>query len=275
MSRLSDIINYQFLNIRKLDEESKEEITKPLAFAESDMIDYLNRYVKNHLNRFDSSRASSIAKRAIKRYEQAALDELDRNTRGYVGLADDLTRDEVNSFEHSKRINQSSLPDTYHDMNIEVSRDRVKAYMLGVSAQVNNAINQSLFQKMGSKKVKGDMIQFLNLKKNKITEIVRTESSSILNSRKLRNYFHLKDNYFKDMKKSIFHPIDHRTGRDSLQLANLDPIIPLDKPFKYTFTYRLKDGTLRKIKRVFMHPPDRPNDRGVLISIRDKWMKEN
>ena len=74
-----------------------------------------------------------------------------------------------------------------------------------------------------------------------------------------------------DLKKTLFHPMDSRTASDSKQADRLDLVVDVDKPFQYTFKRRLADGTIRKEKRVFMTPPDRPNDRSVMVPYKKDW----
>jgi hypothetical protein len=60
------------------------------------------------------------------------------------------------------------------------------------------------------------------------------------------------------------HPMDRRTGKDSMELAYEHPTIPIDEPFKFTW---------KGFTRVFMNPPDRPNDRAVMVPYRKEWGK--
>ena len=65
-----------------------------------------------------------------------------------------------------------------------------------------------------------------------------------------------------DLKKTLYHPMDKRTGEDSKWLNKNNLIIPVDEPFKYTW-----NGQVRE----YMAPPDRPNDRSILIPYRESW----
>ena len=68
------------------------------------------------------------------------------------------------------------------------------------------------------------------------------------------------------------HPIDNRTGDDSVQLASQNPVVDNDEPFRFTFRRATKNGIVEE-KRVFMFPPDRPNDRAILVPFRESWDK--
>ena len=65
-----------------------------------------------------------------------------------------------------------------------------------------------------------------------------------------------------NLKKALIHPQDHRTADDSLKLAKINPVINLNESFKYKW-----EGKVRE----FFAPPDRPNDRAVLVPVRLSW----
>ena len=56
--------------------------------------------------------------------------------------------------------------------------------------------------------------------------------------------------------------MDKRTGEDSKILARNNPIVPIDEPF-------VENSTGKEL--VYMHPPNRPNDRAIMIPYRDSW----
>ena len=81
-------------------------------------------------------------------------------------------------------------------------------------------------------------------------------------------YGEFQKQHFPDMMKRLFHHMDKRTADDSKQLAELDPAVPLNKPF----VFKYKRGLKTEVRR-FMVPPDRPNDRATLIPFRKQWEK--
>lgn len=96
----------------------------------------------------------------------------------------------------------------------------------------------------------------------KLLRIGRTELHNIYNVAKMKGMNDIKDRFLPDLKKTLIHPIDSRTGEDSKKLARENPIIEIDKPFKFSFKGK---------ERVFMAPPDRPNDRAILVPVREAW----
>ncbi len=87
---------------------------------------------------------------------------------------------------------------------------------------------------------------------------------NIYNYSKMNAMADVQENTIPDLKKSLMHPMDTRTGEDSKKLAGENPVVDIDEPFR--FNYRGKE-------RVFMFPPDRPNDRAILVPFRETWQK--
>lgn len=96
----------------------------------------------------------------------------------------------------------------------------------------------------------------------RLETIARTELHNVYNIAKLDNMRELKQDSIPDLMKSLFHPMDLRTGEDSKKLNRENPRIPIDEPFRFTYKGQ---------ERVFMAPPDRPNDRAILIPYKKSW----
>lgn len=96
----------------------------------------------------------------------------------------------------------------------------------------------------------------------KLTRIVRTELHGIYNTGKLRGMGEIQKEDLPDLQKTLMHPMDGRTGKDSVYVATLGLVVDLDKPFKYEWD---------KKEREYMAPPDRPNDRSVMVPYRSAW----
>ena len=109
--------------------------------------------------------------------------------------------------------------------------------------------------------------RFFEAERWRINRILRTEMHFIYNDSKLSGMKKVRDKYNPKMKKSLYHPQDNRTADDSKQLKVKNPVIDMDKPFKFTYEYKRKDGTVKQYHRQFDYPPDRPNDRSILIPI--------
>lgn len=101
----------------------------------------------------------------------------------------------------------------------------------------------------------------------RLHRIVRTELHNIYSQGKIRGMLDLWDEgsgEIPDLKKTLFHPMDNRTGKDSKRLNANNPIVPIDEPF-------VEDSTGKTL--TYMAPPNRPNDRAILIPYREEWKK--
>lgn len=86
---------------------------------------------------------------------------------------------------------------------------------------------------------------------NELTRIIRTESWRYVNEARLEEFRK------KGYKYKTTYPVkDNRTGDDSLFYYDEHQVKPLNEPFNYVWNGK---------ERVFMTPPDRPNDRNILI----------
>jgi len=176
---------------------------------------------------------------------------------------------EINSFEsHFNGITRPVPVDAILD---SVEKDNflfnqyessVNGYSDNVRKLFQSVLTQSLIQGRTMSQAIYDIQQAYTGQEWHLARIVRTELHNIYNVSKLKGFNQVKEDYFPDLKKTLFHPMDSRTGEDSKAAAKQDLIVALDKPFVYTF-----NGKVRK----FMAPPERPNDRAILIPYRKSY----
>jgi hypothetical protein len=96
----------------------------------------------------------------------------------------------------------------------------------------------------------------------KLERLVRTEFHGLYNTGKIRGMEELVNTDMPDLKKTLFHPMDNRTGKDSIKLNRNNPIVNVDEEFV--------ENSTGKVRR-YMAPPNRPNDRAILIPYRPGW----
>lgn len=154
----------------------------------------------------------------------------------------------------------------------------IDAYGESLRSQITTILTQSMALRDTSGRTVSRLVsgvgKFFQGEEFKLNRIVRTELHNIYNFSKLSGMQDTKDTDIPDLKKSLMHPIDARTGEDSKQLADKNPIVDIDEPFIFIFRRRLKDGTIKEERREFMFPPDRPNDRAILVPFREEWGKQ-
>lgn len=107
----------------------------------------------------------------------------------------------------------------------------------------------------------GSVSQAFTAEEWKLHRIVRTELHNIYNVGKINGMRELTDD-LPDLKKTLMHPMDQRTGADSKYAARLGLVAEIDEPFSYVWRGQVRE---------FMAPPDRPNDRAILVPYREDW----
>lgn len=138
----------------------------------------------------------------------------------------------------------------------------INAYSEGIrSMLVTNLTNESLMESSLSK-VTRQLGTFFQGEEWKLLRIARTELHNVYNLGKMNGMLETRDQVLPDLMKTLYIPMDARTGSDSKALSRQSPIVPIDEPFVQVWKGQ---------KRVYMAPPDRPNDRSILIPYRKDW----
>jgi hypothetical protein len=140
-------------------------------------------------------------------------------------------------------------------------KTNLDAYGNDLYRQISNGLFSATIGETSYDEVVGRISQFFNAEEWKLHRIVRTELHNVFNIGKLNGMREASDDV-DDLMKTLMHPMDARTGQDSKYAASMHLIAEIDEAFEYMW-----DGTLR----VFQHPPDRPNDRSILVPYRKEW----
>lgn len=141
----------------------------------------------------------------------------------------------------------------------------IDSYSEQVRSVITQQITRAAVEEIGLAELVRRISRFFIGEEWKLLRIARTELHNVYNLSKLNGMKETKEKYVPDLKKALIHPMDGRTAEDSKQLASLDPVMSVDKPFKYTYKGK---------ERTFMVPPDRPNDRAIMIPYRETWDRE-
>lgn len=140
------------------------------------------------------------------------------------------------------------------------------AYGEDLRSQITqNIMNAMIMRDTSQRTVSGlvaDVGRFFVGEEWKLNRIVRTEMHNIYNYSKMNGMLNVQETTLPDLKKSLMHPMDKRTGADSKKLARENPVVDIDEPFRFKWKGQ---------ERVFMFPPDRPNDRAILVPFRETW----
>lgn len=139
------------------------------------------------------------------------------------------------------------------------------AYGNDLMTQISNGLFSASLGEASYSEVVGRIGNFFMDEEWKLHRIVRTELHNIYNIGKINGMTSLiDDDVIPDLMKTLMHPMDARTGDDSLYAARLHLVANVNEPFAYVWKGK---------RREFMAPPDRPNDRAILVPYREEWGK--
>lgn len=139
----------------------------------------------------------------------------------------------------------------------------IDSYSELIRQRLAQGITQAAIEEISLSELTRRLGQFLQGEEWRLEMIARTELHNVYNLGKLNGMRGIAESDIPDLKKTLIHPIDKRTGRDSIYAKNLDLVVPINEPFEYTWK-----GQVRR----YMVPPDRPNDRSILIPYREAWI---
>ena len=269
-SKLTDkLAEFEIKELRRLDQEKSKKLYEQMKISAFQLSEEMNAFARHQFSYKDRQRAL----REIRRYSNVLREQLnetmEEGARDYYQFGIDSAEEEIDQFGHDEAVarpsvNKKKVSLEQNDFLINNMTASLETYDASQRAKVSNGLTQALIQGRTGYEVSGKVGKFLKIERFRVLRIVRTEMHKIFNQGKLLSYMDIQDGYYPDLMKRLYHPMDDRTADDSKHLAKLDPAIPLNKPFKYKWAGKTRE---------FMTPPDRPNDRAVLIPFRQKWQE--
>lgn len=176
---------------------------------------------------------------------------------------------EVNKFEKKFAGITSPLPVDAIVTSLDPKNFLINQYQSSINRfnvelrnEIQRVLTQAIIERVPFDKVVNRISNEMATEEFKVLRIARTELHQIYNFSKISGMRELREELLPDLQKTLVHPMDARTALDSKELAKLNPVVNIDKPFKFKF---------RGQERVFMAPPDRPNDRAILVPFRASW----
>jgi len=276
-----------------IQEVSKSHIEQ-LEKLEQDKLDELlkvyrkiRRDLRDRLDLIPSGTFTAQRMRSVIIQLDEAIRQLDTSLVRQIELAfSDFTREgvddlieEVNLFEEEFQgaitpIKVDEIMVAMESKNLLVNQYQasIKAYSEDLRQNIAYGLTQGAISESTTEQVIQNLSKVFIFEEWKLRRIARTEYHQIYNLAKIKGMGEIKEQYMPGLKKALFHPMDDRTGEDSKQAAIEKLVVPINEPFEYNYNRRLSDGTIRTEKRVFMTPPDRPNDRSILIPFQDEWV---
>jgi hypothetical protein len=147
----------------------------------------------------------------------------------------------------------------------------INAYSADLRKKITREITHAAIEEIPMDKLVNNIGDFFEGEEWGIRRIARTELHHIYSMAKIDTMKAVRDDTLPDLMKALYHPMDSRTGQDSIELAAENPIIPIDDYFEQDYQATLKS----KIQHFrFKAPPNRPNDRAILIPYRESWDSE-
>lgn len=258
-----------------LQESQAEKIAKAYGEIRRELQDRLSHA------RFDSFTAQRL--RSVLAQIDSAIDAVNRSLHSTIEVgADHATRmgveqliKEVHRFDRiftgavrPVNLNVTKAALDTKDFLMNQYTTSLASYGAETKKNVARALSSAAIQELPYSQVVQKVGEYFTGQEWEVHRIARTELHHIYSVGKL--------NAMKQAeipKKGLYHPMDSRTGQDSIELAEENPIIPVGEMFKQVYIPTLKNGKRGKAQYYeFMVPPNRPNDRAVLIPVRDEWL---
>ncbi len=147
--------------------------------------------------------------------------------------------------------------------NLLVSKYKTNldAYGANLYKEISNGLFTAAIGETTQDEVVGRLASHFSGEEWRLERIVRTELHNVVNLGKLRGMEEMSEDV-PDLLKTLMHPMDARTGKDSMYAAKLKLVAKIEEEFEYTWM---------KQTRKFMTPPDRPNDRSIIVPYRKEW----
>lgn len=159
-------------------------------------------------------------------------------------------------------LNIAKVATKANEMLFNQKEASIEGYSSYLRGRLAKGIGDAVVEQVPSGEIVSRLGQFFLGEEWRLERIVRTELHNVYNKGKITGMVSLVKGDIPDLKKTLFHPMDARTGEDSKRLAQKNPIVNVDEPFiEYSTGKRLE----------YMAPPNRPLDRSILIPYREVW----
>ena len=272
----SGIVENHIQEVLGLEKDQAESIMASYQEARRDLIDRLSRLPPNKF--------TAVHLRGVLDQINGAIAAINKNLRGdmYDGAFEAAKMGASHLFHEIKSFDQQFTgavtpinlnaavvaQDTANHLTSKYETN-LAAYGNDLSTQISNGLFAASIGESSYSEVVGRVSQFFTAEEWKLHRVVRTELHNIYNVGKLTGFRQLKGTDespgdIPDLLKTCMAPLDQRTGDDSKYVAHLNLAIPINEPFEYVWKGK---------QRSYMHPPDRPNDRQILVPYRTEWGK--
>jgi hypothetical protein len=212
-------------------------------------IDALNQKLKHHLD-------ASAQKASVMSVEQL-VKEIKRFDSHFKGATRPINLNIVKSAMDTK------------EFLINHYQNSLSHYGDSLKQDISNSLKQAVIAEIPYSEVVQKLSQEFQAQEWEVHRLARTELHHIYSVAKLNGMKDLKkEKIMPSIKKALYHPMDSRTAEDSKEMAEKNPIVELNDYF--TQDYRPTPKSKVQHRR-YLVPPDRPNDRAILIPYDPSW----
>jgi hypothetical protein len=185
------------------------------------------------------------------------IDEIAKWDEHFLGAVTPLDIDIVKSATDTNKL----LVNNY--------QSSMSSYSSSIRGKLAQGISDGVIAQRSTGEILQDIGKTMLGEQWRLERIVRTEVMGIYSRGKLNAMSDAQDDV-PGLMKTLYNPMDNRTAADSkyvereVEAGDTNLIVPVDEYFKYKWK-----GAWRE----YMAPPDRPNDRSILIPYRKAWAK--
>lgn len=275
--RVQKLVQNHIDQISSLEEDKVKLLQKRYKAIRQDLRDRLDVIGSGT---FTAQRLRSIllqVETALEAMRKGLQDEMSAaSTEAAILGSEDLIR-EVERFDNiftgaAREINVDTVLVSSQTTNYLFNRHEasLEAYSADLRSNISRRMSDLAIQEVPTSQIVSDLGKFFLGEEWKLMRLARTEVHHTYNLSRQNTLFRVAadDNA---LKKTLFHPMDHRTDDDSKQAAAKELVVAVDEPFQYTFRRKRSDGSIVEVERVFMVPPDRPNDRSIMVPYKKSW----
>jgi hypothetical protein len=200
--------------------------------------------------------------------EASLRSDVEFSTEVVANLASKHLGIEMGVFE--RKFNQNMVPININAVKIASQSKNflfntfdasIKAYSQSLRDKIAMGLQDAIVEVVPPEDIIGRMVGFFGREEWRLRRIVRTEMHNIYGTAKQFGMEDVQSQYFPDLKKTLYHPMDSRTAEDSIYAHSLNLVADIGEPFRYQWK-----GKWRVFNTI-----DRPNDRSIVIPYRKSW----
>jgi hypothetical protein len=273
-SDVQDIVQGHISQVLKLEDDEAKRVLRSYKRVRQELRDRLDLLPRGSFTAQRMAGTLAQIDAAIAQMSQNLLQDMSPAVQQSAEMGYDHLISEIQDFEQQFTgavipVNLDVVIAATETRNFLFNRyeSSIQNYSSFVRARMARALSDAVIAQDSTGDVVSDLGKVLQGEEWKLQQIVRTELHNVYNIGKIRGMGELwgeGEGDIPDLKKTLFQPLDSRTGDDSKYTLKIDMVKPINEPFAYTWNGK---------KRIFMAPPDRPNDRQILIPYREAWSK--